>query len=209
MSETILKNLPLKEVEYKNEGTTALLTFLDVEQGQVLEVALHKGKYDEDKNKYIPDAEQAKKIEKISQEYFGCEFDKIEDQLDSEHDIYVYEKFSSLYHVDVVAPFKKEEKGKIFTTKITAVKDNGTALSIRYDVKGQPHQTKMNYSKFMDDVKKYIPMPTKKNRQLENFEKKFGVPFEEADKLIGQEILVEVKMAFNKFPYGEIKDLDA
>ena len=47
----------------------------------------------------------------------------------------------------------------------------------------------------------------KKEKELAKFEEKFGVPIDEKDSLIGQKLIVEVKSAFGKFFYGDIKPM--
>lgn len=56
-------SLPLEEVEY-NEGV-ATLTFLDKEQGQILQVKLFSKKFDKDAKKMVEDVEQAERAENM------------------------------------------------------------------------------------------------------------------------------------------------
>ena len=52
----------------------------------------------------------------------------------------------------------------------------------------------------------FVVEPILKTKKYEQFEKKFGVSVADKDKIIGKEIMVEVQIAFNKFPYCEIKN---
>ncbi|KRK79475.1 hypothetical protein [Companilactobacillus nodensis] len=207
MSEQILKDLPMVQVEYKDNNTTATLTFLDAYAGEIREINLHQGAYDNDSHQYNPSDEQAAKVEKIAQDEFGVSFDKLDTKINAKHDVYVYDKFCSLYHIDQVAKFDKDDEGTIFDTKIENITDNGKMILIRYNYENELHQTKYNYSKYFEDLNKYIPNPNLKTKKLEKFEDTLGKPFSKADELIGQPIQVEIKMAFGKFPYGEIKKI--
>lgn len=63
----------------------------------------------------------------------------------------------------------------------------------------------MTYADYMEDLKQWFTNPQKKVKQFKKFENKFGVSVENSDEIIGKEIMVEVKVAFGKFPYGDIK----
>ena len=53
-----------------------------------------------------------------------------------------------------------------------------------------------------------MPNPNERAKKLTRFKDTFGVPFEQKDTLVGKPIMVEVKIAFGKFPYGEIKKMN-
>lgn len=60
----LLKDLELVEVSV--EDGKAELTFLDEENMEIRAVKINKKKYDQDKNKWYEDPEQAEKAEKIA-----------------------------------------------------------------------------------------------------------------------------------------------
>ena len=63
----------------------------------------------------------------------------------------------------------------------------------------------MTYAKYVENLKKWFEDPIRKEKQFEKFKNKFGVPVEDADQILEKEIMVEVKKAFGKFTYGDIK----
>jgi len=58
----------------------------------------------------------------------------------------------------------------------------------------------------VEALKKYLTDPKDKEKAYEKFEKKFKVPFDKKDELIGESIMIEVKKAGGKWLYGEIKE---
>ena len=195
--------LPLEEIEY-NEGV-ATLTFLDKEQGQILQVKLFSKKFDKDAKKMVEDSEQAERAEKHAQDYFGVAFDDLNKAVGQEHDIYVYPRFCSLWEVDVVEKLNKDQEGDIFQTTIEEVKDDGKGIRIRFKHEGKTYESKMMYSDYKESLGQWFVNPNKQNTQYSKFEDKFGVNIKNADEIVGNEIMVEVKVAFGKHAYAEIK----
>lgn len=204
MTEDIRKELPLEDVEYKDGQAT--LTFIDFDSGEVVPVRLSLNKFNPDTKQREPDEEQAEKTENTCQEYFGVSFDELTKAIGQKHDIYVYDRFASLYYVELVEKFDKSREGEIITTSIKDIQDNGNMIKIRFEEDGKTYESKMNYSNYHETYKKYFVDPMKKNKQYEKFQEKFGVPVEESDSIIGNDITVEIKVAFGKFPYAEIKN---
>lgn len=207
MSETILKDLELVEVEYNDSKMKATLSFVDRENGELREVNFNKQVFDGDKKKWKDDSEKAEKVENWSKEYFDTTFDTLDSAIGTKHDVYAYDKFCSMFHVDQVEKFTDEQVGTMLSSQITDIFDDGIALKIRYDIDGAVHETKYTYAKFLEQTKEWLPNPITKTKKLEKFEGIFHVPFEKAESLIGTDIMIEVKSAFGKFPYGEIKKL--
>lgn len=201
----LLKDLELMEVAI-NDGT-ATLTFLDAEKGEIREVFFRKNKYDRDKNKFVPDEEQAKRVEEWSQEYFGTSFDDLGKAVNQRKDVYAYPNFNSLWESMVIEKFTKDQEGEIFSTEIKEIEDDGNAIHIRFDYDGKTYQSNMGYSKYNETRKQWFVNPQKKQKQYQKFEEKFYVEIGDKDQLIGREIMVEVKVAFGTNAYAEIKKL--
>ena len=197
------EDLQLIEVEYKDKK--AILTFLDIENGEVLEVNFNKQVYDQSTNKFVDDAEKEEQVEKWCQDYFGCTFDELDTKVGEKKNVYKYEKFNSLWEADVIEKFTTKDKGKIFETEIKEVIDDGIAIKIRFEYEGKTYESKMTYSKYVEELKKWFEDPQKKASQFKKFEDKFGVSVDKADEIVGKSILVEVGLAFGKFAYCEIK----
>ena len=63
----------------------------------------------------------------------------------------------------------------------------------------------MQYADYLDARKEWFINPVKRKKQYDKFEEKFQMPVTEIDKMIGKNVLVEVKKAMGKYIYSEIK----
>ncbi|MFW5411601.1 hypothetical protein [Aerococcus urinaeequi] len=201
----LAKDLELVAVEYGQGSQKATMTFLDQDKGIIREVNFNKQSYDNEKSTFIDDPEKAEKVEKWCQDYFNLTFDKLTEAIGQTKDIYVYDGFNSLFEVTQVDKFPKEWVGQIFTTQVESVEDTGQRISIKYTIEDKLLETKLQYSSYVENLKQWFVDPQKKEKQFAKFEERYGVPFSEKDKLVGKDVMVEVKLAFKKFPYGEIK----
>lgn len=200
-----LENLELVDVVIE-EGK-AELTFLDEINSEIRKVNINKKKFDADKKKWLEDSEKAVTAENKAQEYFGVSFDELEQAIGQHHDIYAYEKFNSLNEVKMTEKFSTDDEGLIFQTEITKVYEDNVGIHVEFEYEGTTYESKMTYSDYLEAKKMFMVDPIKKAKKYEQFEKKFNVPVERKDELIGQNITVEVKVAFNKFAYAEIKNI--
>ena len=202
------KDCELVEVEYQNDKKKAVMTFLDIENGEILEVNFNRQEYDQEKSEFVDSPEKAEKVDKWCEEYFGTDYDSLSTKIGEKKDIYHYDNFNSLWEADILNKFEKEDEGKIIQTEIENIVDDGQAIRIYFLYNDKKYESKMNYSKYVEELKKYFPDPVKKTKQYEKFEKKFGIPVEKSDEIVGKDIMAEVKIAFNKYPYVEIKTPD-
>lgn len=199
------EKLALIEVEYQNDNKKAVLTFLDEENGQVLEVNFNKQAYDTVAKQFVDDAEKASKVDDWCYTYFDTTFDKLNQAVGQKKDVYKYDSFNSLWESDYAQKFDDEDVGKVFTATIKNIKDDGIAIVIEYEIDNILYSSKMTYAKYVENLKKWFEDPIRKEKQFEKFKNKFGVPVEDADQILEKEIMVEVKKAFGKFIYGDIK----
>lgn len=199
------QQLEMIEVAYENNGKKAVMTFLDEECGEVLEVNFNKQIFNKDKKEWIDDTEKAEKVDKWCEEYFDTTFDKLTQKIGIKLDVYHYDNFNSLWESQQVEQFKSDNVGEIFNGKITEINDNGNAIQIFLEIEEKIYRSKMNYGKYLEARGEYMVDPVKKTKQFEKFEKKFGVPFERANEIVGKEVMCEVKQAFGEFIYIEIK----
>ena len=197
------KDLELVEVVYKNDNKKAVLRFLDMEAGEILEVNFNKQDYQD--GNYIDSDEKAENVKKWCQDYFNTDFENLSDRIGDRFDVYAYEKFNSMWEVEMVEKFDVKDQGKIFETEIESVTDDGQKISIKYKYDDKMRETKMQYSEYVESIKKWFINPQKQAKQYEKFENKFGVPVEKAEEIVGKKIMVEIKVAFKKFAYGDIK----
>ena len=199
------KDLELVEVEYKDQKAT--MTFLDSDKGLIREVNFNKQSWDNQKGGYVDDPDKAEKVEKWCKDIFGLTFDTLTNAIGKTKDVYVYDNFNSLFEVSQVDKFDMDMVGEIISTEIDSIEDTGTKISIKYEYDGKLYESKINYGKYVDSLKKWLVDPNNKEKAMEKFEKNYGVPFERKDEVIGKPIMVEVKKAFGKFTYGEVKKL--
>ena len=197
------KQLELVDVEY--DGKKAVMTFLDKERSEVRIVNFNKQIYDDKTSKYIDDEEKENKVEEWCQTYFSTTFDELASAIGSFHDVYVYDKFNSLWESQQIEKFTKEQLGKIYQTEIKEIVQDNFSIRIRYDIDGNIYESKMTYGEYIESMKQWFVDPQKKTQVLEKFKQKFNVPVEQKDELIGTPLIVEVKCAFKKYYYGDIK----
>lgn len=201
----LLEQLELVDVQYENDSTKAILMFLDEDRGEIRNVVFNKKSYDN--GAFIDDPEKAQKCEEWSQEYFGESFDTLTGALGQRHDIYAYERFNSLWESNTAKNFPAELVGSIVEAKITEIYADTVGIKIKLEYDGEIYESKMGYSLYLEVRGQWVKDPIKERKQYEKFEKKFGVPFEEREKLYGTKVMVEIKKAFGKFIYSDIKKL--
>ena len=200
------EQLELIEVQYKDKK--AILTFLDEENGEVLEVNFNKQSYDKDANEFVDDPEKDEKVEKWCQEYFGTDFDSLSEKVGERKDVFKYERFNSLWEAEeFVRPekFDIKDKGKMFSTEIDDVVVDNIGIHIRYKIEDKLYQTNMNYSKWVDTLRKWFENPQQKENQFKKFEDKFGVKPGDAKEIVGKPIMVEVRQVGKDKAWGDIK----
>lgn len=199
------ENCELIEVAYESEGKKAVLTFLDEEKGEVLGVNFNKQTYEN--GAYIDDEEKAKKVDEWCEQEFETDFSSLTQKIGTKKDVYHYENFNSLWESEFAQKFSDDMVGEIVMATITSVEDNGKMIVIQYTEKNTEtlYKSNMSYSKYLEQRKEWLVDPVRKKKAFEKFKKKFGVEVENADEIIGKDIMVEVKQAFGKFTYGDIK----
>lgn len=197
------KDCELVEVRYENNGKKAVLTFLDQEKGEILEINFNKQVFEN--GNFKDDEEKAVKVDKWCEDYFAKDFDSLTQCVGEKRDVYVYDSFNALWETKETKKFDKEDVGKIFETSIKRVVDDGKGIHIYYDWKDDEYETKMMYADYVESMKSWFTNPQKQKKQFEKFEDKFGVTVENGDEIVGKNIMVEIKLAFKKFTYGDIK----
>lgn len=198
-----LEQLELVEVVIK-EGK-ATLQFIDMERGELREVIFNKNIFDKEKNEFVPDEEKAVKVEEWCQEYFQLTFDDLSKAIGVKKDVYAYDKFNSLWESEQIAKFDKDMVGQIISSTVKDVTDDGIGVHIKFEYEGEVYQSNMTYSDYMETMKKWFTNPQRQRKQYEKFEEKFGISIENKEELIDKDIMVEVKSAFGKFVYPDIK----
>lgn len=201
MSE-VRKDLELVAVDYTNDNKKATFTFLDKERREIREVHFNRQSYKD--GKFVDDPEKGEKVDKWCEEFFGTTYDDLNSCIGQKHDIYIYDRFNSLFETTEVTKFTEDMAGQIYQTQIKSIDVDDIAIRIAYDIDGKTYESKMTYAKYMKNMNEWFLDPNKKESQFKRFEAKFGVPVEKADTLIGHDLLVECKKAFSSY-YGDIK----
>ena len=197
------KGLELVSVEYENNDKKAVMTFLDAERKEVRIVNFNKQGYKD--GKYVDDPEKAEKVNGWCYDLFGTPFESLADCIGQKKDVYVYDRFNSLFEVQQVDKFTKDMVGCILQTEIKEIIVDDYFIKIRYDYEGKTYESKQTFGKYMESMKQWFVDPQKKEREYQKFEDKYGVPVSEKDSLIGHPLMVEVKSAFGTHYYGDIK----
>lgn len=201
----IRENLNLIEVRFEQDSKKAILTFLDTERGEIREVNFNRQSYKD--GKYVDDPEKAAKVDEWCKKYFNTTFSNLPSAVGTTKTVYCYDTFSSLFEVDTIEKFTEAQKGKLYQTTIKEIKLDDYCIRIRYEIEGKTYESKMTFGKYVEQMQKWFIDPIKKEKTLQKFAEKYGKPIEEADKLVGAKLIVEVKSAFGSHYYGDVKKL--
>lgn len=203
INKNLRKDLELVEVGHDNNAKKAILRFLDVENAELLEVNFNKQAYIN--GEFVDDEKKASQVEKWCNQYFDCSFDELNTKVGVKKDVYKYDQFNSLWEVETVNKFEKSDKGKIFETEIEGVVDTGQKISVKFEYEGKTYEKKYQYCDYVESLDQWFINPQRKEKQYKQFEELFGVSVKNSDKIIGKPIMVEIKIAFNKYAYADIK----
>lgn len=204
----IIKNCEMIKAEVVN-GTRLEMKFYDAQNDVLRTVKFNRQSYDREKGQFVDDPEKAQKCEEWAQQYFGCSFDDVPEQVGAVRDIYVYDNFCSLWESEDTKRAKKFDspiKG-IIKTKIENIYKDQIGIHVEYLYSGDLYESKYTCAEFIKDLKKWVRDPEREARALKRFKEIYGKDFSEKDELIGAEIQVQVKKAFSSY-YGEVLPMD-
>ena len=199
------ENLELVNVEFENDNKKAVLTFLNEDEGTILDVNFNKQGFDN--GKFVDDPEKAAKVDEWCQQYFGVEFDKLPQAIGTKKDVYQYDRFNSLWESQQIEKYDKEMVGTILEVIVSECFVDDTAIRIRWEDDGKTYESKMGFAKYLEERKEWFVNPQRRQKQEEKFMENFGIPVERCGELVGQTLMMEVKLAFKKFVYCEVKSL--
>ena len=200
-----IENCQMIKAEVVN-GTRLEMKFYDPENDVLRTVKFNKQNWDREKGQFVDDPEKEQKCEEWSQKYFGCSFDEVPEQVGVCRDIYVYDKFCSLWETDETQRFDSPVKG-IIKTKMENIYVDTVGIHVEYKYNDELYESKYTYAEFVKDLKKWVRDPEREARSLKRFKEIYGKDFSDKDELIGAEIQVQVKKAFSSY-YGEVLPLD-
>lgn len=201
----LLEQLELVDVKYEDEGAKAILIFLDEERGEIREVNFNTKVYDTDIKKFVPDAEKITKVEEWCKEYFELTYDTLNQAIGVKKDVYAYDNFNSLWESTQIKKFEDDMVGQIIDVVVTEVLIDNIGIHVRFGYEEETYNSNMNYSEYMEALNKWFVNPQKKLKQESKFKEKFHLDIENAQELVGQTVMVEVKKAMGKYVYCEIK----
>jgi len=203
----LIKNCEMIKAEIVN-GTRLEMKFYDQTHDVLRTVKFNQQRYDREKGQFVDDPEKAQQCEEWSQKYFGCSFTEVPEQVGVSKDIYVYENFCSLWESEETQRAKKFDKPVkgIIKTKISNIYRDNIGIHVEYKVGDDTYESKYTCAEYVQSLKKWIGDPEREARALKRFKEIFGKEFSEKDSLIGTDIQVQVKKAFNSY-YGEILPL--
>lgn len=181
----------LELVEVKVEDHSADMTFLYEELGEIREVRWYIDRYEE--KKWVKSDEQREKFENNCESILKIAPDKIEDAVGNKYSVWEGEKYCYLWEPQEIEKFEADMVGQILNAEIVEINEYEAVIQIKLNYEDKIYQSKMNFGKWIQAMKKSLPDPQKKQRQLEKFEEKFHVPFDEKDSLIGTSVMIEVK----------------
>lgn len=197
------EKLELVSVEYESDGKKAVMTFLDRERKEVRVVNFNKQIYKD--GKYVEDPAKAELVEKWCNDIFGSTFDDLDKCLGAKKDVYVYDKFNSLWEVEQIAKFTPEMKGQIYQTEVKEIILDDYFIRIRYEIDGEVYESKQTFGVYLEATKEWFIDPQKKEKEYQKFEDKYHCTVDNREQLIGHPLMVEVKSAFGTHLYGDIK----
>ena len=203
-----IENCEMIKAEIVNTNRLEM-KFYDEKNDVLRTVKFNKQNYDRERGQFVDDPEKAQKCEEWSQKYFGCSFDEVPEQIGVRRDVYVYENFCSLWECEETQRAKKFDspiKG-IIKTKIENIYTDQIGIHVEYLYEGDTYESKYTTAEFIKDLKKWVRDPEREQRAYKRFKEIFGKDIGQKDELIGTEIQVQVKKAFNSY-YGEILPLD-
>lgn len=210
------KDLALIEVT-EQVGKNITLSFLDVDgAGSVYDVVWNLRKYNPDakgQDKWEQSDEQEAQVEKWSQDVFGVPMVELKNlasgSLDNavRKDVYHYGSFNSLWEVSRIEKFSKDRVGEILTVTVKEISEDAKGFHVQFEEDGKTHAVTFTTAKFVEMLGKFVNDPVKEEKAKTKFKDTFGITYDEREKLVGEEIMIEVKLAFGQFPYAEAKKL--
>lgn len=200
----LLEQLELVDVQFE-QMKKAILVFLDENRGEIREVTFNKQSYNQDSQDFEDDEKKAAKVDEWCEEYFALPFERLAEAIGVRKDIYCYSNFNSLFEVQMLTKFEEDMVGQIFETTIIKAEDNGRKVSLQFEYEGDLYESKMQYADYLEARNEWFINPVKKKKQYDKFAEKFLIPIEQLAEMVGKTVMVEVKKAYGKFIYSEIK----
>ena len=201
----LLTDLEIVDVLFDENYKKVTIVCLDDNKGEVREVTFNKQVYDQQTKKFVDNDEKAEKVREWCEEHFNLSFEDLPQAIGRTKDVYCYSNFNSFFPVKMITKFDDDMVGQIFETIITEAEDDGQKISLRFEYEGNLYESKMQYADYLEARQEWFINPIRKKKQYEKFEEKFNISVENIDEMVGKTVMVEVKKAYGRFVYSEIK----
>ena len=199
------EDLELVGVEYENDNKKAILTFLNQDEGTILDVTFNQQKFDN--GSFVDDAEKKQMVQDWSKKYFDVDFKDLPAAIGQRKTVYEYSKFNSLWESKSLEKYPLDMVGMILEVVVSDCFMDNVGIRIQWEDGGATYEAKLGFSKYVEEQKQWFINPQRKAKQEEKFKALFGIPVERCKELIGTSIMIELKLAFKKFVYAEPKAL--
>lgn len=203
--EELLNDLEIVDVLFDENYKKVTFVCLDDDRGEIREITFNKQVFDQESKKFIDNDEKAEKVAEWCQEYFQLPFEDLAQAIGRTKDVYCYDKFNSFFPVKMIEKFEEDMVGQIFETTITEAVDDGQKIALRFEYDGSLYESKMQYADYLEARQEWFVNPTKQKKQYEKFKEKFNMPIEQLGDMVGKTVMIEVKKAYGRFIYSEIK----
>lgn len=203
--EELLHDLEIVDVLFDENYKKATVVCLDDYKGEIREVTFNKQIYDQNSKKYVDDDEKAEKVREWCEEHFQLSFEDLAQSIGRTKDVYCYDKFNSFFPVKMITKFKEDMVGQIFETTITEAVDDGQKISLQFEYEGDIYESKMQYADYIEAKNEWFINPIKKKKQYEKFQEKFNISVDNLHEMVGKTVMIEVKKAYGRYIYSEIK----
>lgn len=193
-----LENLEIAQVV--NDGDKITFTCLDRPRNEIHEVIWRLKKFDAKTKQFEEDPGKYQQVVDWCKQYFDLTVDTIDEATGRTVDVYAYDTFDSFWEAD--KKFDLDMKGQVVNGIVKEVLYTTEGIAIRFEYDGDVYRSNMKFTELLNGV--YYVKPMKRARQLQKFEDNFGISIEDKDKLVGKEVMAEVK-AMGKNTFVEIK----
>lgn len=184
----------LEIIDYKLEDMSLELVFLLPEKEEIREVKLYKGVFDRKTQKWSKEEAQAEKFKNNLKTYLGVTEAKIESILGKKVDVWQSDNgYCYLWEPEDIQRFDLDYCNQVLRAFVKDVVEYDAKLVIKLDIDGETYASNMSYGKWVAAQKKSFPNPIQKKKQIEKFEEKFQISWEEKESLVGTEVFVTVK----------------
>ena len=183
----------LEVVEVNNGDRGLELTFYHKEAGEVRTVKFNKQAYNQTTGKFENDADQLEKFEKNCREILLVDPDQVAEVIGKEFDVWETDTYCALWEPKSLNKFEVDMVGQILTAEVSEIRVYDAKAQIVLVYAGKEYGSNINWGNYVASLKKSLPDPQKRKKQLDKFAEKFHVSFDDREELIGTDVMIEVK----------------